>query len=107
MLTPIQLRAIREVVATGSLRTAAKRLGFTPSAVSQQISSLERTLGVQLFERSPRSVRPTAAGLSSPARRPGCWPSWRRPRTRCARSPPRIGAGCIWEASGQPASGWC
>ncbi|MER6950875.1 LysR substrate-binding domain-containing protein [Nonomuraea sp. NPDC000554] len=62
MLTPIQLQAVREVVVTGSLRTAAKRLGFTPSAISQQISSLERTLGVQLFERSPRSVRPTAAG---------------------------------------------
>jgi DNA-binding transcriptional LysR family regulator len=62
MLTPAQLQAIREVVATGSLRTAAKRLGFTPSAISQQVSSLERTLGVQLFERLPRSIRPTAAG---------------------------------------------
>ncbi|MEQ4720551.1 LysR family transcriptional regulator [Nonomuraea sp. B19D2] len=62
MLTPVQLQAIREVVATGSLRTAAKRLGFTPSAISQQVSSLERTLGVQLFERLPRSIRPTAAG---------------------------------------------
>lgn len=62
MLTPIQLQAIRDVVATGSLRTTAKRLGYTPSAVSQQISSVERALGVPLFERSPRSVRPTAAG---------------------------------------------
>lgn len=63
MLTPTQLQAIRAVVATGSLRTAAKRLGYTPSAISQQISSVERALGVQLFERSPRSVRPTAAGV--------------------------------------------
>ncbi|GAA1247605.1 LysR family transcriptional regulator [Streptomyces javensis] len=63
MLTPPQLQAICEVVAAGSFRTAAKRLGYTPSAVSQQISTVERTLGVPLFERSPRSVRPTAAGL--------------------------------------------
>ncbi|MGW1835481.1 LysR family transcriptional regulator [Streptomyces sp. NPDC002067] len=63
MLTPTQLQAVRDVVATGSLRTAARLLGYTPSAVSQQISSVERALGVQLFERSPRSVRPTAAGV--------------------------------------------
>lgn len=62
MLTPTQLQAIRDVVATGSLRTAARRLGYSPSAVSQQIASVERALGVPLFERSPRSVRPTAAG---------------------------------------------
>jgi DNA-binding transcriptional LysR family regulator len=63
MLTPTQLQAVRDVVATGSLRTSARRLGYTPSAISQQISSVERALGVQLFERSPRSVRPTAAGV--------------------------------------------
>jgi DNA-binding transcriptional LysR family regulator len=63
MLTPTQLMALREVVATGSLRTAARKLGFTPSAVSQQISSIERAVGVKLFERTPRSVRPTPAGI--------------------------------------------
>lgn len=62
MLTPIQLQAVRDVVATGSLRTTAKRLGYTPSAISQQISAVEKALGVPLFERSARSVRPTAAG---------------------------------------------
>ncbi|WP_326688642.1 MULTISPECIES: LysR family transcriptional regulator [unclassified Streptomyces] len=63
MLTPPQLQAVREVVATGSFRTAARRLGYTPSAVSQQIAGIERALGVSLFTRSPRSVRPTPAGL--------------------------------------------
>ncbi|MFI7099384.1 LysR family transcriptional regulator [Streptomyces sp. NPDC050161] len=63
MLTPTQLQAVREVVATGSLRVSARRLGYSPSAISQQISSVERALGVRLFERSPRSVRPTAAGV--------------------------------------------
>ncbi|MBO8192093.1 LysR family transcriptional regulator [Streptomyces oryzae] len=70
MLTPPQLQAICEVVAAGSFRTAAQRLGYTPSAVSQQISTVERALGVPLFERSPRSVRPTPAGLQL-ARRAG------------------------------------
>ncbi|MFD7501267.1 LysR family transcriptional regulator [Streptomyces sp. NPDC059850] len=70
MLTPPQLQAICEVVAAGSFRSAAQRLGYTPSAVSQQISTIERALGVALFERSPRSVRPTPAGLQL-ARRAG------------------------------------
>lgn len=62
MLTPTQLKAIREVVTTGSLRAAATRLGYSPSAVSQQISSIERLMGVPLLERTARSIRPTAAG---------------------------------------------
>lgn len=62
MLTPTQLKAIREVVNTGSLRAAAARLGYSPSAVSQQISSIERLWDVPLLERTARSIRPTAAG---------------------------------------------
>lgn len=37
-------------------------LGYSPSAISQQISALERDLGVVLFERAPRGVRLTEAG---------------------------------------------
>lgn len=56
------VRALRAVVERGSLSGAAKELGYTTSAISQQISSLERDLGASLFERGPRSVRVTAAG---------------------------------------------
>ncbi|MBM6590284.1 LysR family transcriptional regulator [Brevibacterium sp. RIT 803] len=56
------VRALRAVVEHGSLSSAAKDLGYTTSAISQQISALERSLGVSLFERGPRSVRVTAAG---------------------------------------------
>ncbi|MEU6479951.1 LysR family transcriptional regulator [Streptomyces sp. NPDC047017] len=41
---------------------AADRLHIVQSAVSQQIQRLERDLGAELFDRSPRRVRLTAAG---------------------------------------------
>jgi DNA-binding transcriptional LysR family regulator len=59
MLSPTQLLTLRAVVHTGSFALAAQRLNYTPSAVSQQMSSLERGCGLELFERSPHSVRPT------------------------------------------------
>lgn len=61
MVNPIHLRTLLEVVRLGSFAGAANRLGYTPSAVSQQMASLEQDAGVQLFERSARSVRSTEA----------------------------------------------
>ena len=53
---------LREVAERGSIAAAAQALAFTPSAVSQQIATLEREAGVALVERGPRSIRLTAAG---------------------------------------------
>ncbi|TDD09438.1 LysR family transcriptional regulator [Nonomuraea deserti] len=61
MLKPEHLRTLREVVQRGSFAAAANRLGYTPSAVSQQMASLEREMGVTLFERFAHSVLPTSA----------------------------------------------
>lgn len=61
MLNPLHLRTLIEVVRTGSFAEAARRLGYTPSAVSQQISGLERAVRLTLFEREPHSVRATVA----------------------------------------------
>jgi DNA-binding transcriptional LysR family regulator len=63
----IELRhfaALREVASTGGFRAAAQRLGYTQSAVSQQIATLERLVGAKLVERpgGPRSVHLTEAG---------------------------------------------
>jgi DNA-binding transcriptional LysR family regulator len=63
MLDTHRLRLFRSVVASGSVQGAAVNLGYTPSAVSQHISALQRETGLQLFERVGRGLRPTAAGL--------------------------------------------
>lgn len=61
MLNPSHLRTLLVVLQQGSFAAAANRLGYTPSAVSQQISALESAVGVTLFDRGARNVRPTGA----------------------------------------------
>ncbi len=58
------LAALRAVTEEGTFGRAATRLGFTQSAVSQQIATLERIVGEPLFERpgGPRPVTLTPAG---------------------------------------------
>lgn len=61
MLNPVHLRTLIEVVELGSFARAANRLGYTASAVSQQMSILEQSVGIALFERTARSAHPTEA----------------------------------------------
>ncbi|WP_326565253.1 LysR family transcriptional regulator [Amycolatopsis rhabdoformis] len=56
------LRVFREVAERGSFTAAAAALGYTQSAVSRQIASLERAAGAPLVERRHDGVRLTAAG---------------------------------------------
>jgi len=51
-----------EVVARGSMTGAARALGMTPSAVSQQLRALEQSLGVALLHRTTRKLTLTEAG---------------------------------------------
>lgn len=57
-----QLRMLREVSVQGTIAAAAGHLGFTPSAVSQQLSAVEKTTGVAVLERVGRNVQLTDAG---------------------------------------------
>src|ERR671929_467860 len=57
-----RLKALREVADRGTIAAAAAALHLTPSAVSQQISALERELGERLVEPDGRKVRLTAVG---------------------------------------------
>lgn len=54
--------SLRAVATQGSVAAAATALGYTPSAVSQQVKRLERDAGVALLERVGRGVVLTEAG---------------------------------------------
>jgi DNA-binding transcriptional LysR family regulator len=58
------LVALKAIADEGSFGRAAERLGYTQSAVSQQIAALERIVGLRLIERpgGPRPVSLTEAG---------------------------------------------
>jgi DNA-binding transcriptional LysR family regulator len=66
------------VARAGSFRRAAERLNISASAINRQILKLEEEIGLPLFERLPRGIRPTAAGerLLADIRR------WRREQER-------------------------
>jgi DNA-binding transcriptional LysR family regulator len=57
-----QLRTFEAVVRHRTVTDAANALGLAPSSVSEQIRTLEKSLGVALFERRPKGMRLTAAG---------------------------------------------
>ncbi|MCZ2813813.1 LysR family transcriptional regulator [Modestobacter sp. VKM Ac-2979] len=56
------LTYVLAVYTTGSINEAARRLYVAGSAVSRQLTRLERELGTPLFERQATGVVPTAAG---------------------------------------------
>lgn len=59
---PTRLRLLVDVAHHGSIAGAARANAITASAVSQQLTTLERECGVPLLERLPRGVALTAAG---------------------------------------------
>ncbi|MFF0344221.1 LysR family transcriptional regulator [Kribbella sp. NPDC004875] len=58
----VALRVFREVAERGTFTAAATALGYTQSAVSRQIATLERAAGGQLLERRREGAALTAAG---------------------------------------------
>lgn len=62
MLDVRRLRVLREVAAQGSFSAAAEALAYTQSAVSQQVSALEKEAGTRLVDRGARGVTLTDAG---------------------------------------------
>lgn len=60
MLDLSRLEALKAIAAHGSMARAAAVLGYTPSAVSQQIAKLEREVGTELLERKGSGAELTA-----------------------------------------------
>ena len=54
--------AVAAIVELGSFRAAAERLNLSASALSRQITVLEKRLDARLFDRDTRNVVPTASG---------------------------------------------
>src|SRR3954463_8310292 len=59
-----RLRAFALVLDLGSISAAAGVLGYTQSAVSQQLAALEREVGAPLVDRSQRPLRASSAGAA-------------------------------------------
>ncbi|MEW4467824.1 LysR family transcriptional regulator [Parasphingorhabdus sp. JC815] len=57
-----QLENLLAIVETGSLTSAAERVGLSQQAISQSLTRLEKQLGGKLFERVPRGMVPTRLG---------------------------------------------
>lgn len=62
MLDLHRLRLLRELHRRGTITAVARALSFSPSAVSQQLATLERETGVRLLEPVGRRVRLTPQG---------------------------------------------
>ncbi|MFD9129129.1 LysR family transcriptional regulator [Kitasatospora sp. NPDC059571] len=56
------IKTFHEVVTRGSYSAAARALGYTQPAITQQMKALERAVGVPLFTRVGRGLRLTEAG---------------------------------------------
>ena len=62
------LRALETAGRTGTLARAAAELGVSAGAVSQQLVKAEKQLGVVIFHRTARGLKPTPAGQAVLAR---------------------------------------
>ncbi|MEV8532350.1 LysR family transcriptional regulator [Streptomyces sp. NPDC051211] len=58
------IRTFHEVVVSGSYSAAARVLGYTQPAITQQMKALERAVGTPLFTRVGRKMQLTQAGES-------------------------------------------
>lgn len=64
MMTLHQLRCFLATYEQGSLTAAAEHLGYAQPSISEQVRSLEKSLGAQLFHRVGRGVVPTTVADS-------------------------------------------
>ena len=78
MIDVAALRALRAVAAHGTLARAAEELGFTASAISQQVKRLERQVGTPVLAPAGRGVVLTPAGRAVVDAAPGVFAALER-----------------------------
>lgn len=61
-VTLAQIELMQQVAKMHNITAAGRELGMSGSLAARQIASLERSLGVRLFQRTTRSIRLTEAG---------------------------------------------
>lgn len=81
-----RLRVLRIVAERGTIGAAAADLGYTPSAVSHQLRTLARDVGVVLLEPDGRRVRLTAAARVLVSRSDRLFASWESIRGEVQRA---------------------
>src|SRR5580698_10612087 len=60
---PLEINVLIVVIAQeGNFIRASRKLGVTPPSLTRKVLTLERTIGVKLFDRSTREVQLTTAG---------------------------------------------
>jgi len=63
-LKPVQLRLLAELASSGSLGSAASRIGIAQPAASRLLAEMEAVLGLSLHERQGRGLRLTHVGAA-------------------------------------------
>src|SRR5699024_10606790 len=96
MIDP-RLQVLRVLAEVGTLTEVAHRLAYTPSAVSHQLRTLSKDLGVRLVEPRGRGLVLTRAGQLLLDRSQEPFPRWegvrrelRGPGSRSSPPPPRL-----------------
>ena len=81
-----RLQLLLELSQRGPIAAVAAATSYSTSAISQQLASLERELGVSLLEPDGRRLKLTAAGRALVARAPGLLEAWEEARSATRRS---------------------
>jgi DNA-binding transcriptional LysR family regulator len=85
-----RLRLLRELKRRGMITAVAEALSYSPSAASQQLSTLEKETRARLLEPAGRGVRLTLQAECSSSTPSDCSRRWSAPRRRSpSRSTPR------------------
>jgi DNA-binding transcriptional LysR family regulator len=98
MLKSSHIKTFLVVLHTSSFADAGKELGYTASAVSQQMLALEKSMGITLFERRPQGIKPTAAANTLATQTKSAVAAMARLEQQAA-SIASGGAGTLWLAS--------